>query len=123
MLEPAKSIEFFYKLSEPQVFAPGEVIFKQGELGDVMYGVLEGDVELRVNDKLAEIIYAGDVFGEGALVQNEGTRASTAIAKTTCKLVFVDRERFLFLIQETPLFALQVIRSFSSRLRQIKQKL
>ncbi|HEY9737901.1 MAG TPA: cyclic nucleotide-binding domain-containing protein [Trichocoleus sp.] len=122
MLEPARSIEFFYKLSEPQSVAPGEVIFKQGETGEVMYGILEGEVELWVNDKVAEVIRAGDVFGEGALVQDERNRASTAIARTSCRLVFVDRERFLFLIQETPLFALQIIRSFSTRLRQLKQK-
>lgn len=123
MLAPAKSIEFFSKLSEPQSFAPGDVIFQQGEVGEVMYGVLAGEVELWVNGRVAEVIEAGDVFGEGALVQEEGTRASTAVAKTACQLVYVDRERFLFLVQETPLFALQIIRSFSSRLRQIKKTL
>ncbi|MDJ0518456.1 MAG: Crp/Fnr family transcriptional regulator [Trichodesmium sp. MO_231.B1] len=123
MLEPAKTVELFQKQPGNQIFSPGDVIFEDGQKGDVMYGVIEGVVELFVNGQVIETIKVGDVFGEGALVHEEHTRASTAIAKTECKLVYLDQERFLFAVQETPMFALYVIRSYSDRLRRLKRSL
>jgi CRP-like cAMP-binding protein len=102
--------------------AAGEVIFRQGEYGAEMYGLISGIVELKVNDQVKETIQAGDIFGEGAIVQPTHTRASTAIAKTDCEIATLDRERFLFAIQETPLFALEVIKSLSDRLRAFKSE-
>jgi len=92
------------------------VIFEAGEVGDVIYGVIEGEVTLQV----VETIRAGDVFGEGALVQIPPLRASTAVAQTNCRLAALDASHFKFLVQETPLFALEVIRSLSTRLRAFK---
>ena len=120
MLEPAKTVSIFQKQSESISVAAGHIIFTAGEPGDYMYGLLEGEVELVIDGKVVETILTGDIFGEGALVQPHGTRASTAIAKTDCKLAFLDEKRFLFAIQETPSFALQVMRSFSARLRRLK---
>ncbi|MEP0927191.1 cyclic nucleotide-binding domain-containing protein [Leptolyngbya sp. SLC-A1] len=103
-----------------QDFGAGDTIFAVGALGDCMYGVIQGEVELWVNGRVFETISAGDVFGEGALVQIPHVRASTAVAKTDCRLALVDEAHFKFLVQETPLFALEVIRSLSSRLRAAK---
>ncbi|BAU67371.1 hypothetical protein STA3757_47880 [Stanieria sp. NIES-3757] len=122
LLEPAKTVSIFQNHSEPQCFAAGEMIFKQGEFGNLMYGIIEGEVEIVVNGKVVETIHAGNVFGEGALVQPEATRASNAVAKTDCKLACLDKERFLFVVQETPMFALHVMRSYSNRLRKFKQQ-
>ncbi|MGD1805259.1 cyclic nucleotide-binding domain-containing protein [Dapis sp. BLCC M126] len=123
MLEPAKTVELFQKQPEHQTFYPGDVIFEEGHNGDIMYGIIEGMVELFVNGQVVETIKVGDIFGEGALVHEEHTRASTAIAKTECKLAYLDQERFLFAVQETPMFALYVIRSYSDRLRRLKRSL
>ncbi|MBO9999290.1 MAG: cyclic nucleotide-binding domain-containing protein [Cyanobacteria bacterium SID2] len=120
MLDPARTVSIFQKHAQPQKFSTGEVIFEEGQPGDVMYGIIEGAVDLKVNDKVAETIKQGDVFGEGALVHFEGTRASTAVAKTDCTLAILDRERFLFVIENTPMFALEVMHSMSKRLRHFK---
>jgi CRP-like cAMP-binding protein len=122
MLEPTQVIEKF--LTAPQIVEvqAGETIFTADTPGEVMYGLIEGEVELYIHDRLIETIRKGDLFGEGALVQIPHLRASTAVAKTDCKLAAVDKAHFLFLVQETPLFALEVIRSLSSRLRALKDK-
>ena len=117
------TVSAFQKDVEPHSYEAGEVIFKAGDIGDVMYGVIEGEVELWVNGVVAEVISAGDVFGEGALVQPSHVRASHAIAKTSCKLASLDQDRFLFAIQNTPMFAIELMRSFSTRLRRMKQNL
>jgi CRP-like cAMP-binding protein len=121
MLQPVETVKIFQNQPVPKSVSAGEIIFKEGERGDLMYGLLEGEVELIVNNKVVETIKKGDVFGEGALVQPEHKRASTAIAKTDCKLAFLDRERFLFAVQQTPMFALEVMKSYSDRLRRLKR--
>jgi CRP-like cAMP-binding protein len=85
-----------------------------------MYGIIEGEVELTHNGKTVEVLTAGDVFGQGALVHEDHQRESMAIAKTTCQLATLDREHFLFAVQQTPLFALEVLRSYSDRYRKLK---
>jgi CRP-like cAMP-binding protein len=119
MLEPAETVAIFQKQPNGEVPA-GQIIFEQGQPGDYMYGILEGEVELSIDGKVVELIKAGDVFGEGALAHPNGSRFTTARAKTDCKLARLDQQHFLFVVQENPLFALQVIRSYSDRLRQLK---
>jgi CRP-like cAMP-binding protein len=86
-----------------------------------MYGILEGEIEMSVHGKVIETLKKGDVFGEGALLHEDRIRTSTAIAKTDCKLAFMDKEHFLFAVQQTPMFALEVMRSYSDRFRRLKQ--
>lgn len=118
MLEPAKIVSILQKQSEPKTLSAGEVIFEEGNPGDFMYGILDGEVELLINDKVVETITTGEVFGTGALV-GVGNRTYTAIAKTNCQLAFLDQQRFLFAVQETPMFALKVMKSYSERLNRL----
>jgi len=75
----------------------GELIFRSGETGDCMFGVLEGSVELSWNEEGGqEIIQAGDVFGAGALVTSEHRRYGSATALSDCKVLVMNREKFLF---------------------------
>lgn len=123
MLEPVKTIQLYQRPPSPQVFAAGEVIFSEGDRGLVMYGIISGEVEIWFKGKVVEIIKQGDVFGERALVHEEHKRASTAIAKTQSQLAFLDRAHFLFAIEQTPMFALIVMRSYSDRLCRLKHLL
>ena len=121
MSKPVKTVEIFQKSSSPLTYVAGQTIFEEGETGSVMYGIIEGEVDLIVDGKVVETITKGDVFGEGALVQPEHDRASTAIAKTDCIIACLDRERFLFAIENTPMFAIDVLRSYSNRARRLKR--
>ena len=123
MLEPVRTIELFQKPPSPKTFLTGEVIFQEGEQGDVIYGIISGEVEIVVNGKVVETIQKGDVFGEGALIHLDHQRDSKAIAKTDSLLAFLDREHFMFAVQQTPMFALEVIKSYSDRLRRLRHSL
>ncbi|WP_107669012.1 cyclic nucleotide-binding domain-containing protein [Cyanothece sp. BG0011] len=119
MIQPIETIKIFK--SQPEItVSKGEIIFRDKEKGTVMYGIIKGEVEMYVDDQLVEIIEEGDIFGQGALVHEDYSRASTAIAKTDCKLAVLDRDRFLFVVQQTPMFALGVMRSYSDRHRRLK---
>ena len=82
MLDPAETVKVFQTQPNSQDFLASEIIFTAGELGNVMYGIMEGEIEMLVNDEVVETLKAGDVFGEGALVHLDHKRDSTARAKT-----------------------------------------
>ena len=122
MLEPVKTVELYQRPPSPKIFKRGEVVFSAGERGEVIYGIIKGEVELWVNGKVVETIKQGDIFGEGALVHPDHKRDETAIAKTDSLLAFLDRQHFLFAVDQTPMFALEVMRSYSDRLRRLKHQ-
>lgn len=122
MLDPVRTLSIFQRQPDPKIFSAGQTVFQEGEPGDFMYGVLEGEIALWVNGKVVETIEPGKVFGIGALVSS-GVRAYTAIAQTDCKLAFLDEKRFLFVVQETPFFALEVMKSYSDRLNRLVRHL
>jgi len=100
---------------------PGSLIFRSGESGDCMFGLLEGTVELSWNgDTGHEQIKAGDVFGAGALVTSDHRRYGDARALTRCRLLVMNREKFLFAVQESPMFAIELLGSIDQRLRLLK---
>jgi len=106
---------------EVRTFEPGELIFRAGETGDCMYGLLEGTVQLTWNGNAGqERIQAGDVFGAGALVTQEHCRYGNATAVTPCRVLEMNREKFLFAVQESPMFAIDLLASIDQRLRQLK---
>ena len=121
MLSPVKTVEIFQTTPEPKHVRAGEVIFSAGDAGIVMSGIVEGEIEISVNDRVLETIREGDIFGEGALVHSDSKRASTAIAKTDCRLVIMERKNFLFAVQQTPMFAIEIMRSYSDRIRRLRQ--
>ena len=101
--------------------AAGSLIFRAGEPGDCMFGVLEGSVELNwLDGRGHEIIEDGDVFGAGALVTPDHCRFGNAKALTDCKLLVMNREKFLFAVQESPMFAIELLGSIDQRLRDLK---
>ena len=122
MLEPAQTLIIFQKQPKPKEFSAGQIIFAEGQPTDFMYGILAGEIEILVNNKVVETLIRGEVFGTGALIDT-GSRNYTAIAKTECKLAFLDKQRFLFAVQETPMFALEVMKTYSQRLNRLEHQL
>jgi CRP/FNR family cyclic AMP-dependent transcriptional regulator len=106
---------------EVKEVAAGESIFRAGDSGDCMFGLLEGTVELTWSEAHGkETICAGDVFGAGALVTQQHQRFGNATAITDCRLLVMNREKFLFAVQESPLFAIELLASIDARLRLLK---
>jgi CRP/FNR family transcriptional regulator, cyclic AMP receptor protein len=94
----------------------GTVIFEEGASGTEMFGVIDGEVEVRQSTGAVRRLGPDDTFGEMALV-DRSPRSATVVAVTDTKLAVIDRQTFLFLVQETPMFALQVMSSMAERLR------
>jgi CRP/FNR family transcriptional regulator, cyclic AMP receptor protein len=91
-----------------ETFLAGELIFREGEPGEVMYVVQEGEVELLRQGHLFETVGPGGILAELALIEAT-THRSTARAKTDCKLVPINQTRFKVQVHHYPHFALQVM--------------
>lgn len=105
-----------------RVYKAGETVFTEGDDGYVMYVVLEGAVKLSVTGRSVEKVGKGGVFGEMALIDS-APRSATAVAVTDSTLVSVTAERFKTLVQETPGFALEIMRIMASRLRSMDRRI
>ena len=92
------------------------MIFEIGTPAHSMYVVIEGEVEIRIGDVVLDRLGPGEIFGEMALVTGD-QRSATARAATDCRVVEISERRFLFLVQQTPFFALEVMRMLAARLR------
>jgi CRP/FNR family transcriptional regulator, cyclic AMP receptor protein len=110
----------FEKEVTPLSFSGGSVIFAEGQKRESMYVVKSGEVELKVSDKTVEVVGVDGFFGEMALV-DQATRSATAIAKTDCTVVPINEKHFLFMVEETPFFALTVMRTLTARLRRMDE--
>jgi CRP-like cAMP-binding protein len=109
-------LDLFNHLEKPQTFAAGETIITAGTPGGTMYVVLEGNVDIRSGDKTLDIAGPGAIVGEMALIDS-GARSANAIAKNDCKLAPIDRKQFLYMVEQTPYFALHVMKVLADRLR------
>jgi CRP/FNR family transcriptional regulator, cyclic AMP receptor protein len=114
------TIHLFQNSKDYESYPAGKTIFKEGDSGDYMYVVQEGEVEIRRNDKVYETVGAGGILGEMALI-DKSSRSATAIAKTDCKVVPVDEKKFTVLVQQTPYFALQVMQVMAFRIRRLTE--
>jgi CRP/FNR family cyclic AMP-dependent transcriptional regulator len=100
----------------PATFKPGEVIFVEGDKGDKMYVIRSGEIEIERDGTVVETLSPGGIFGEMALIDGS-PRAATARAKTSCEVAPITEKSFLFLVHETPFFAIAVMRTLAERLR------
>jgi len=104
-----------------KTFEPGEVLFKEGEHGDVMFIIIQGEVEIRkrTSAKTARTLitfHEGDIFGEMALVEKK-PRSATAIAITPCRTLVMNEALLDNMIENNADFAKKMIRILSERIR------
>jgi CRP/FNR family transcriptional regulator, cyclic AMP receptor protein len=99
-----------------RTYKQGETIFLEGDLGVEFFVIRSGKVEIRLGNRMLEALDEGDIFGEMALIDSE-PRSAAAIAVTDVALVPIREKQFLFLVGQTPFFALKVMRVLAGRLR------
>ncbi|RYZ79596.1 MAG: cyclic nucleotide-binding domain-containing protein, partial [Moraxellaceae bacterium] len=100
---PPINVEQIFSRLIPQVVYAGDVVIRQGELGDQCYFIKEGEAEVWRNTDSARqqlaTISVGRCFGEDALV-NETVRNASVIMRTDGVLVRLDKQDFYKLLKE-----------------------
>jgi CRP/FNR family cyclic AMP-dependent transcriptional regulator len=121
-MSTAPDTRLFANAPNAVAFAAGETIFQRGEPGDCMYGVQEGEVDLVVDGHVVETVGPGGFFGELSLLDSE-PRSTSAVARTGCRLAQIDAAGFMFMVRQTPFFAMTVMRTLARRLRAMDARL
>ncbi|HSZ67028.1 MAG TPA: cyclic nucleotide-binding domain-containing protein [Xanthobacteraceae bacterium] len=103
-------------------YKAGDVIFKEGDAAHELFIIQSGEVEIRLGNRVLETLPQYSIFGEMALI-DANPRSATAVAASDVKLVPVNEKQFLFLISNTPHFALNVMRIMARRLRAMNKSL
>jgi CRP/FNR family transcriptional regulator, cyclic AMP receptor protein len=118
MTETKTKVSIFKFVKEVETFPAGATLLREGEPGDVMYVIRDGEVEVVLNGEVIETIGPDGILGEMALIDN-APRSATAVAKTEVHAVAVDANTFMRYVSHTPFFALQVMRVMNERLRRL----
>lgn len=101
----------------------GELLFSAGDrTNGKMYVLLSGQAEVLVAGTMVELVQPGAVIGELAMIDQEDRSATIRCVKD-CSFAEIDEERFFYLIQKTPGFALEVMKVMAGRLRRANRML
>jgi len=103
-------------------YTDGEIIARQGDVGDCMYMVQDGEVEIVVDAGGEEVILrrAGrnEILGEMAIFDHQ-PRSATIRAKGKARILTLDKRNFLRRINEDPSLAFRMIETMSHRVRDL----
>lgn len=118
---------FLIDLASEIELAAGETLFSEGDPGDALYVVIEGNLEISIlsedGRKLGlDVMRAGALFGEIALF-DPSERTATATALTPCRLVRVRNAELMAGIGNDPRLAIDMIRMAGRRMRWMNRQL
>lgn len=101
--------------------APGQVLYERGQPARHFYLVLEGQVNLALHsrggeEKIVEILAAGEVFAEAIMFLEEPSYQLTSVAAVRTRLVRFDNAAYLATLAENPATCLRMLGHMSRRL-------
>jgi CRP/FNR family transcriptional regulator len=109
-----------------KLYSDQEVIVRQGESGDCMYVIQEGQVQVIREDEGKQLILAtlgkGDFFGEMSIFERE-VRSATVRALGEARILTIDKRTFLRRVKEDPTLAFNILKMMSRRIRNLDEEL
>ena len=107
-------------------YKEGEVIVRQGETGNCMFVIQDGEVEAVAETEGREFrlrtMGSNEFFGEMALFEKE-TRTATIRAIRPTRVLTIDKKNFLGGIHEDPSLAFRIVQTMSHRIRDLTDRL
>jgi CRP-like cAMP-binding protein len=108
-----------------KVYEDGEVVVREGEEGNCMFAVQEGEVEVFVEREGREVRLAvrgaGEMIGEMAVFERE-VRSASVRALGRARLLTLDTKNFLKRINEDPTLAFRIVETMSRRIRELSEE-
>ena len=105
-----------------RLYADGEAVVREGEIGDCMFALQTGRLEVLRTGKGGEVrlgtLKAGDVFGEMAIFESE-VRSATVRALGEARVLTIDRRTFLRRVHEDPSLAFNLVRIMCGHVRRL----
>lgn len=99
-----------------KTFPAGSIVFKEGDLGDCIYVVQSGVIEMVTHDRVIDVCGPNEAIGFMSVIDGF-PRSSTARVKEDAVLSMIDRKNFRFMIDEVPNFAKYIMDAMARRIR------
>jgi CRP-like cAMP-binding protein len=103
-------------------YEDGEIIIRQGEIGECMYVIQEGEVEIFLEEggKEHPLVhrYKGEFFGEMALFDRD-VRSATVRALGRARILTVDKKNLLRRVSKDPSMAIKLLETMSNHVREL----
>ena len=116
-----EDFERLYEMAQPVTVAAGETLIREGDVGDSMYAILDGEFEVIQGSGQQELILgrrgSGEVIGEMALVQR-APRNATVRALRESRLLKISQLTFQILLDCGPTTVNSILQTIMTRLRQ-----
>jgi CRP-like cAMP-binding protein len=117
-----EDLKLVAEMAREEWYPRGAVLFHEGDEGDVMFVIVEGDLQvLRTVNGVEQVLTergAGDFVGEMAIIE-AAPRSATLCAQTDVRVLAIDGETFKGILRERPDVSFAVLRSVSRRLREV----
>jgi CRP-like cAMP-binding protein len=112
-------LRFVKEMVHVRNYRPGEVVFRQGEIGVGMYLVASGSVDILVEDIPSDRpekqtvfvtrLGSGDFFGELSLVEENGRRTATAVASVETTLIGFFKPDLIEIVERNPSTGVKIV--------------
>lgn len=115
---PTRELGYVARIAEEIVQPGGSTIFRQGDRGESMYLVVEGEVGIYDHDVRITTIAERGYFGEMSILDDE-PRSASAVAETDCLLLRIQHDDFHRILQAHFDASLAIIKTLTRRLREM----
>lgn len=109
-------------ITEEVEYEADSIIFKEEEISDSMYVVVEGKVKLTRDGQDVMTAEKKDVFGTWALFDDE-PRIVTATALEITQLLRIDKEEFVDLLADHVAITQSILKTMAKRLRNLMRRI
>lgn len=113
-------------IAQEESFADETVIAREGEMGDLMFIILSGEVRVISTNGRQEVELArrriGECVGEMAIISRE-PRSATLVASGDVRALCIDQKSFEALLRDRPDVSMAVIQVLSDRLKEATKRL
>jgi signal transduction histidine kinase len=123
---PPGDLQALERIAQKRHYHPGQIIFQEGDAGDGLFLILEGEVQIRAKvsgdeQRSLSELNAGDFFGEMALMDRE-PRSATALSETEVTVAFLPRQELVPWLESSASLVLSLNRQFSLRMREFNRR-
>ncbi len=107
-------------------YRDGEILFQEGDVGNCMFVIQEGHLEVIKTvdgqDVIVDVMQKGEVFGEMSIIERQA-RSATVRARGEARVLTIDSKTFLKRIQQDPSIAFNMLKTMSMRIRKLDTEL
>lgn len=109
-----------------RTFEDGEIVVRQGEIGDSMFVIQDGRVGVYLERDGEEVLLAepgaGEIIGEMAIFEQK-PRSATVRALGQARILTIDRRNFMRRVSEDPSLAFRILETMSHRIRDLDEQI